>query len=255
MALAARPAPPAAELITLSEATRIVGVHRDTVRAWCVRGDIASIRYGPRHQLHLRRADLDVLITEREGRLGQEGQPVSATTTAPAPAHDTSHAAGNGHAHPTGGTLRPLRPLRATSASSTDALRRLASELSSTDALQPVLEQVLENAERLFHADRAGLWLWHPTREHPLELVAKRDFPEAIEATVTAATHGSNLAGFESLRRSEVIVYRDAADPALTPEMRQLYADNGIASLCFVPAKYVITSKLTPIRVDYCDRL
>ena len=37
MALAARPAP-AAELITLSEAARLAGVHRDTVRAWCARG-------------------------------------------------------------------------------------------------------------------------------------------------------------------------------------------------------------------------
>lgn len=59
----------------------------------------------------------------------------------------------------------------------TDALRRLASELSGSDALQPVFEEALENSMRLFHADRAGLWLWHPNREHPLELVAGRAHP------------------------------------------------------------------------------
>ena len=38
MALAARPGP-AAELITLAEAARLAGVHRDTVRAWAARGE------------------------------------------------------------------------------------------------------------------------------------------------------------------------------------------------------------------------
>ena len=202
MVLAARPGP-AAELITLSEAARLAGVHRDTVRGWCDRGELPSIRHGKRQELRLRRGDLDRLLADRPDRRGGTGAPPSLRVV--------------------GGT---------------DALRRLASELSGADGLQPVFEEVLDNSQHLFHADRAGLWLWHQNREHPLELVAKRDFPPAIEERVNAATHDSKLAGFEALRRESVIVYRDADDPGLTPEMRELYRDSGIASLCFVPAVF-----------------
>ncbi|HYK94308.1 MAG TPA: EAL domain-containing protein [Candidatus Dormibacteraeota bacterium] len=218
MALAARPATPAAELITLSEAARLAGVHRDTVRAWCARGDLPSLRHGPHREVRLRRGDLQQLLEGRERR------------TADGAARRTGSATSSG--------LRQIQPARNAGATSTDALRRLASELSGSDGLQPVLEEVLENSVRLFHADRAGLWLWHATREHPLELVARREFPSAIEETVAAATHDSHLAGFEALRRREVIVYPNAADSHLTAGMRKLYAANGIKSLCFVPAVF-----------------
>jgi len=118
-----------------------------------------------------------------------------------------------------------------------EALRRLASELSGSDALQSVLEEVLANSERLFRSDRAGLWLWHPTREHPLELVARRKFPDEIAERVGSATRDADLAGLAAMRRAEVLVYA-ADDRALTADMRALYAANGIKSLCFVPAVF-----------------
>ncbi|HJP88036.1 MAG TPA: EAL domain-containing protein [Candidatus Limnocylindrales bacterium] len=138
--------------------------------------------------------------------------------------------------HARHGSTKPATA-RAVGRTGADALRRLASELSGSDALQPVLEEVLDNSERLFHSDRAGLWLWHDAREHPLELVARRDFPDEIERRVAAATRDSNLAGFEAVRTARVLVF-DAKDPTLTAEMRALYAANGIASLCFVPATF-----------------
>ena len=205
MALAARPGP-AAELITLSEAARLAGVQRDTVRAWTAKGQLAAIRESGRREIRVRRGDLERLLQQRnppkQKRRGRRGS----------------------------------APLRLVEPTGTDALRRLASELSGSETLQPVFEEVLENSQRLFHADRAGLWLWHPTREHPLELVARRDFPDDIAQRVMNATGDSNLAGFESLRREKVLVFRDAADSRITPEMREVYAQNGIASLCFVPA-------------------
>ena len=207
MALAARPGP-AAELITLSEAARLAGVHRETVRAWCASGELPSLRHGPRHEVRLRRGDLDRLLDGRtrvrSGRPGRAGRPA----------------------------LRVIGP------TGTDALRRLASELSGSEGLQPVFEEVLKNSQGLFHADRAGLWLWHANMEHPLELVASRAFPEAIAQRVSTATRDSKLAGFEALRAGTVIVYRDAADPAVSPEMREVYAEHGIKSLCFVPALF-----------------
>jgi diguanylate cyclase (GGDEF)-like protein/excisionase family DNA binding protein len=218
MALAARPAP-AAELITLTEAARQAGVHRDTVRAWCARGELPSVRQGARNEVRLRRGDLDRLLDGRSRRAAANGG---------------NGSRGPSGAHASGGAHK----VRADGRTGTDALRRLASELSGSDALQSVLEEVLDNSERLFHADRAGLWLWHATQKHPLELVAKREFPEAIERRVRAATQDSNLAGFEALRTEQVIVFRDASDAALTLEMRELYAESSIASLCFVPAVF-----------------
>ena len=222
MALAARPGP-AAELITLTEAARLAGVHRDTVRAWCARGDLPSLKHGARHELRVRRGDLERLLDDRSRRAAG-----GAGAAEPLPNH-------SGEA-PRASTVQGPTDRRAVGPTGTDALRRLASELSGSDALQPVLEEVLDNSERLFHADRAGLWLWHPTRVNPLELVASREFPEAIERRVRAATSDSKLAGFEALRTERVIVFADAGDPELTPEMRALYAASGIASLCFVPA-------------------
>jgi diguanylate cyclase (GGDEF)-like protein/excisionase family DNA binding protein len=206
MALAARPGP-AAELITLSEAARLAGVHRDTVRAWAAKGDLKAIREPHGRRIRLRRGDLERLLEQRDQRAW--------------------------HGRRKGGP-----PLRIVDPTGTDALRRLASELSGSESLQPVFEEVLENSQRLFHADRAALWLWHPARDHPLELVARRDFPDDIASRVLAATGDSKLAGFEALRREEVLVFRDAADPKITLEMRQLYAKNHIASLCFVPAVF-----------------
>ncbi len=202
MALAAR-AGPAAELISLTEAAKLAGVHRDTVRAWCARGDVPSLKHGPHHEIRLRRGDLERHLLERVRR-SKNGRPV----------------------------LRVVGP------TGTDALRRLASELSGSGDLQPVFEEVLDNSERLFHADRLGLWLWHQTQEHPMEIAASRDFPEAILKRVSAATHDSKLAGFEALRRQTVIFYRDSNDLAISAELREVYAEHGIASVCFVPALF-----------------
>ena len=66
MALAARPGP-AAELLTLSEAARLAGVDRDTVRAWCDRGDLALVS-GQGRQVRLRRHDLERLLDARVRR-------------------------------------------------------------------------------------------------------------------------------------------------------------------------------------------
>jgi diguanylate cyclase (GGDEF)-like protein len=202
MALAARSGT-AAELISMSEAGRLAGVHPATVRSWCSRGDLRSLRQGRRRELRVRRGDVERLIDGRNQARQQ-------------------------------GSRRPdLRVV-----GGTDALRRLASELSGSESIQPLFEEVLDNSIRLFHADRAGLWLWHPEQTHPLELVASREFPEAIEQRVRASTRDSRMAGFEALRRLAVLVYEDSGDPAVTPEMREVYAEHGIKSLCFVPAVF-----------------
>ena len=75
MALAARPGP-AAELITLAEAARLAGVHPATVRSWCARGDLPSLRHGPRREIRVRRDDLQRLLDGRHrGRKRAGGRP------------------------------------------------------------------------------------------------------------------------------------------------------------------------------------
>ena len=232
MALAARPIP-AAELLTLSEAARLAGVDRDTVQAWCDHGDLKAVR-GSGRQMRLRRRDLERLVDARSrpappNRSHAGDRRARAESADATPAHaDRNGAARNATATPSRRVLGP----------GTDALRRLASELSGSDALQPVFEEVLENSVRLFHADRAGLWLWHPNREHPLELVAGRAHPQRILERVERATADSKLAGFEALRREQVIVFKTIDDPRITPEMREVYKQSGVGSLCFVPAVF-----------------
>ena len=218
MALAARPAP-AAELLTLSEAARLAGVDRETLRAWCDRGDLTTVG-GSGRQMKLHRRDLERFLSGRSG---------SGTG---------NRHGGDRRVRPGGPTNGAAAPRPRTMAPGTDALRRLASELSGSEALQPVFEEVLENSVRLFHADRAGLWLWHPNREHPLELVAGRAHPDLVLERVEQATADSELAGFEALRRETVIVFKDIDDPRIAPEMREVYARSGVGSLCFVPAVF-----------------
>jgi hypothetical protein len=215
----------------MSQAARLAGVDRATVRTWCDRGDLKPIKGAGRTQRLLRR-DLERFLDARNrpaprnrGHAGdRRGRAEDAATNA-----KPGDAAASNDAGAT--TRRVLGP-------GTDALRRLASELSGSDALQPVFEEVLENSVRLFHADRAGLWLWHPNREHPLELVAGRAHPDLIQERVERATGDSKLAGFEALRRETVIVFHDIDDPRITPEMREVYVRSGVGSLCFVPAVF-----------------
>ncbi|HTK45791.1 MAG TPA: EAL domain-containing protein [Patescibacteria group bacterium] len=210
MALAARPGS-AAELLTLGEAARLAGVHRETVRGWARKGVLRTVRPAGTRVDRVRRVDLERLLEQRRPQK-------AAARRRPVP--------------------RPAQQPRSLDPTGSVALRRLASELSGSETLQRVLEEVLDNARNLFHSDRAGMWLWHPSREHPLELVAHRDFPEDVAQRVLQATIDSKMAGFEALRRETVLVFKDAQDPRVTPDMREVYARNGIRSLCFVPAIY-----------------
>jgi len=206
MALAARPKA-VAELLTLGEAARLAGVRRETVLGWARKGELTTIRPAGARADRVRRVDVERLVEQHRPRKVPAGR-------------------------------RPAQRPRALDPTGSVALRRLASELSGSETLQRVLEEVLANAQGLFHADRAGMWLWHPSRETPLELVAHRDFPPDIAKRVEAATVDSKMAGFEALRRQSVLVFKDSQDPRVTPEMREVYAQNGIRSLCFVPAIY-----------------
>src|SRR6185503_18396368 len=121
MALVARPEP-AAELITLSEAARLAGVHRDTVRAWCARGDLPSQRQGARREVRLRRADLARLLDERS-RHAAPGSPAPNGVSTSHGAHGLARAAAA--ARPAS-SARAAAPPPAAPAMATPAMLRAA---------------------------------------------------------------------------------------------------------------------------------
>ncbi|HEY2917154.1 MAG TPA: EAL domain-containing protein [Candidatus Limnocylindrales bacterium] len=129
-------------------------------------------------------------------------------------------------------------PDRHAVAASTDALRRLAADLSKADGVGEILEEVLDNSVELFGADRVAVWFYDPGHEHPLELAAGRSLPESIEHKVATLSREADSAGMRAIRRGTIFVYRDIEDAGITPDLRELYRDSGVASVCFVPALF-----------------
>ncbi len=202
MALAVPPVP-ASDLLTLDEAARLAGVHRDTVRSWCARGLVPSIRAGPRRAHRLRRVDLESWLVRRDAK-----------------------------------PARPPIPIRLVPRTPSKALRRLVADLPGADDLRTLFEDVLDNTTRLFHSDRAGLWIWNPEAEHPLSLAAGRGVPDEIVRTVQGAPIDSDLAGIRALRDDVVTTFNDIGDAGITPEMRTAYAAQGVVALTFIPATF-----------------
>ncbi|HEX5240624.1 MAG TPA: GAF domain-containing protein, partial [Candidatus Limnocylindrales bacterium] len=123
-------------------------------------------------------------------------------------------------------------------AATTDALRRLAADLSRADGVQEILDEVLDNSVELFHADRVAVWFNDPAHERPLELAAARALPIEIQETVSRLSRDHEAAGLRALRLGTVLVFRDIHDPGITDEMRAQYVEAGVASVCFVPAMF-----------------
>jgi diguanylate cyclase (GGDEF)-like protein len=237
MALAARPGR-VPDLLTLSEAASLAGVHPETVRTWCSTGRLhchPGSRGGPR----LRRSELEALLATR-GVARPSRPPKAGERTAPqqrpAPQRPMVHEPNSKV------RLKPVHDrapaLHLVESSGSDALRLIASELSGTDELQQIFESVLDNSVRLFEADRVGVWLWDPSREPPLELAANRGVPAAIQRYIASLSRDADVAGLRALRSATVAVHDEITDGSISPELEWLYRTNGIASVCFVPAVF-----------------
>ncbi|MCI0581972.1 MAG: EAL domain-containing protein [Chloroflexi bacterium] len=207
MALAAR-STATGDLLTVAQAATIAHVHPDTVRTWCTTGRLPSLGGRRRGDRRVRRTDLErVLSARRRPRLiGLETPSAIAE-----------------------------RPIAAVDPSGDGALRRLAAELSGSQDIAQLFNDVLDDSIRLFQVDRVGLWLWDPDRDLPLELAASRDVPDEIVSYIRALPATAETAGLKALRTGTVLAFRDADDPAISAELRELYRANGISTVCFVP--------------------
>ena len=198
--------PLADDLLTLTEAAAIAGVHRNTVSGWCASGRLASIRVNRRGERRLRRADLDRLVRAR------------ATTS------DVS-------------TPRRLRLVH-DQLTGGDALRRITAELSGTDDLTTLLHDVLDDSAAIFAADRVGFWTYDASRDQPLDLVAHRRLPRDLIARVNALESGSPSAALEAIRSGQVVVLADAAGTAASARTRAVYEKHSVATAAFVPVVF-----------------
>ena len=210
MALAAR-STPEGDLLTLAQAATIARVHPDTVRSWCAAGRLPSLGGRRRGDRRVRRTDLERVLADRRRRRFR-----GLATTRPIADRDVTAR------DPSGGV----------------ALRRLTAELSGSQDIARLFDEVLDDSIRLFGVDRVGLWLWDPGREHPLELAASRNVPEEIAAHVRTLSVDSDTAGLRALREESVLVFRKADDPGIASGLRELYLANGIATVCFVPVVF-----------------
>ncbi len=168
------------------------------MRAWCAGGKLVAVRVrrtGTGHgEWRIHRADLDRFLA----------------------------------AYPR--TLRPRNV--AGDAPRSQALRRIASEISGKLDLQTVFESVLDDAAALFGNELSGLWLTQPG-PRPLHLAAYRGLSQSMLDTVAHLTHTSGTMGLRAIRERRIRVI--GVDQATNKLIRRAYVNDGIKTICFVP--------------------
>jgi diguanylate cyclase (GGDEF)-like protein len=196
MAVAFEPPDPDA-LLSLGEVAAAAGITRGTARAWCLTGRLPSVA-GPRREPLVRRSDLAVWLA-RHG--------------------------------PDGNGLRVVRDPKA----GADALRRLASEVSGQIDLETLFADVVADAVDLFALARVGLWRYHARRRNPFSLSAHHGLSDEVITWVSTLQADAPAAGLHAIRTRQVVTLTDTLVDTPTRDVRDLYARNGIRSVCFAP--------------------
>ncbi len=203
------------DLITIAEAARLAGVHRNTVRSWCASGRLSSVRINRRGDRRIRRGDIQGLVARRSGTSAPDLRP----PVAPAPT-----------------------PFRAESGATTTvtgardaAIRRIAGEVSRGTNLETILADVIDASVALFSADRAALWLYEPDLAQPFRLAAQRNLSPALREATNRLTPADDEALVRCVRDRRVQVLAEPARQAHSPALRAAYERDRIAAVCFVP--------------------
>jgi diguanylate cyclase (GGDEF)-like protein/excisionase family DNA binding protein len=211
------------DLLTMSEAAALAGVHRNTLRTWCSSGRLPYKRVDARGQRLVRRTDLELLITLRRSRA--------------AIVADEAQRARDGR-----GRVQPPVAVDGRSAAESrptidDALRRLASELSSEQDLPALFEDVLDDARAIFSVDRVGLWLYEKG-PNPFRLAVQRGLSVEMVEWLAAMPTDAPTAGLQAVRTQSVVVLSHAPTQASLPELRAMYGRAGVTTVCFVPVTF-----------------
>lgn len=233
MALALRAAQ-STELLTFTQAATLARVHRNTVRRWCASGRLAWVDGTRRGERRVRRGDLKRVLEDRR-RAGLRPAPFEETVRTTGRAKTPSRTAGS--VSPEGSPALATLPSPGHDAAGGDTLRRLAAELSGTQDIAQLFNEVLDDSIRLFHADCVGIWLRNDGQEHPFELAAARNVPEEIVRYVRELPANAETGGVRALATGTVLVF-DSGDAGISPDLRERYRRNGIATVCFVPVVF-----------------
>jgi diguanylate cyclase (GGDEF)-like protein len=184
-------------LLSVGDVAAAAAITRGTARAWCLSGRLPSV-VGPRNEPLVRRSDLDAWLARRG---------------------------------PDGGRIRVVRDPRA----GADALRRLASEVSGQIDLETLFADVVADAMDLFALARIGLWRYQAGRGHPLTLAAQHGLSDEVLGWVSSLKPDDATAGLMAIRDGDVVTLADTLVETPTDEVRDMYARNGIRSVCFAP--------------------
>ena len=118
-------------------------------------------------------------------------------------------------------------------ATRSEALRRIAAEVSGSQDLERLFGEVIDAAFALFGVDRAGLWTYE-SGPRPLSLAAQRGLsPEMLEA-IAELPRDASTAGMTAVRERQVAVLAGDLSGTL-PALRTMYERDGIRTVCFVP--------------------
>ena len=219
------------ELITIAEAARLAGVHRNTIRSWCAAGRLSSVRINRRGDRRVRRPEVEQFVVRRAataaGRLGPS-QPAGSS----GPSGDATQDAAP--SRPLTGSTHGLEG-RPDARGRGDALRRIAGEVSGRTDLDKILADVIAASIDLFDADRAALWLFDPDLPQPFRLAAHRGLSPALREATTRTTMADEDALVRCVRDLQIEVLADPAEGAARSAIRAAELRDGIRTACFVP--------------------
>ncbi len=117
------------------------------------------------------------------------------------------------------------------------ALRQIAAAVSGRTDLARLFDDVIDHSVSLFSVERAALWLIDDT-SHPFRLAAHRGLSPALRQAVAGLTIDSSANGVVAIRERRVDVLHDAGTAATSPELRAIYARDGIETVCYVPVVF-----------------
>ncbi len=227
------------DLVTITEAARLAGVHRNTVRTWCATGRLSSVRINHRGDRRIRRRDLQGLVARRSAE-----QAVAIAEAGTAQTNGSSRL-------PTSSALRgepEAQPANVPEARRReDAIRRIAGEVSRRTELETILADVLEATVSLFSADRAALWLCDPDVPQPFQLAAHHNLSPALREAITRVSLADDLAIVRSVRNLRVEVVVDPAEHVASPGLRDAYLAAGVGTACFVPIVFGESAARRPV--------
>ncbi len=118
-------------------------------------------------------------------------------------------------------------------ATRSEALRRIAAQVSGSQDVERLFGEVIDAAFALFGVDRAGLWTYE-SGPKPLRLAAQRGLsPEMLDA-IADLPRDASTTGMTAVRERQVAVLSGDLSGTL-PALRTIYERAGIRTVCFVP--------------------